>query len=97
MNGDKENKKTVDNNLKTVKEVLSNDDDGLTARCPTFRRREGFDLWQKDENLKKKKCKIKKTIYVSCEKVVRGNAMHRQSPSHFLREVGNLPRNCTVW
>ena len=43
-----------------------------------------------------KKCKIKKTIYVSCEKVVRGNAMHRQSPSHFLREVGNLPRNCTV-
>ena len=31
MNGDKENKKTVDNNLKTVKEVLSNDDDGLPA------------------------------------------------------------------
>ena len=47
MNGDKVNKKTVDNNLKTVEEVLSNDDDGLPARCPTFRRREGFDLRQK--------------------------------------------------
>ena len=53
MNGDKEKKKTVDNNLKTVKEVLSNDDDSLPTRCPTFRRREGFDLRQKDENLKK--------------------------------------------
>ena len=53
FNGDKENKKTVDNNLKTVKEVLSNDDDGLPARCPTFRRREGFDLRQKYENWKR--------------------------------------------
>ena len=57
MNGDKENKKTVDNNLKTVKEVLSNDDDGLPARCPTFRRREGLDLRQKDENVKERKIK----------------------------------------
>ena len=73
MNGDKEKKKTVDNNLKTVKEVLSNDDDGLPARCPTFRRREGFDLRQKDENLKKKKVQNQKVIYVSCEKVVRGS------------------------
>ena len=71
MNGDKENKKTVDNNLKTVKEVLSNDDDGLPTRCPTFRRREGFDLRQKDENWKS--AQNQKAIYVSCEKVVRGS------------------------
>ena len=88
FNGDKENKKIVDNNLKTVKEVLSNDDDGLPAWCPTFRRRAGFDLRKKHENWKR--AQNQKMIYVSCEKVVRGS-MKASSVSLSLSERGRQP------